>query len=96
MATTYVGFWTPAPDYPGWASLRETGSAPAEVTEKRNKFPSSLPPTCKIIGSWALFGPGPHVIVVETESVADLMFIQNYYAGWLVFDWRPCINMPRE
>lgn len=96
MATTYVGFFTPTPDSPSWASYRDTGQGPAEVIEKRNKFPASLPSTCKLLGSWAVFGPGPSVIVVEAESIADLMFIQNYYAGWLIFDWRPCIAMPRS
>lgn len=96
MSTTFIGFMSAPPDLPVWESARKTGAFPKELQEKVNKFPGSLPRTCKLIGSWAVLGPSPNVVIVEAESVQDLLHIDNYYAGWVIFDWHPCRPMPRE
>lgn len=95
MATTYIGYQSPAPDWP-WATVRETGALPKELAKKVNEFPSSLPKTCKLIGSWAVSGNAPNVVIVEAESIADLTHIDMYYGGWILFDWHPCRPMPRD
>lgn len=95
MATTYIGFYNPAPDSPANKAWRETGKFPPDFARKINEFPSKLPATCKLIGSWAV-GGGPSVLIVEAESYADLQHITLYYAGWLVFDWRPTTTVPRD
>ncbi len=92
MATTYLGFFGPTgsalPNIE--ASLRETGLAPQEFREKVNGFPASLPAGTTLIGSWAsLGGERPSVMVVETEDYSGLQHIQNYYSGWLQFEWHP-------
>ncbi|WP_343392572.1 hypothetical protein [Candidatus Amarobacter glycogenicus] len=38
----------------------------------------------------------PSALVVEAESIADIGHITTYYAGWLEFDWHPCMAMPRD
>lgn len=38
----------------------------------------------------------PGVIVVETESYADIQHINRYYWGWLTFDWHPSNSVPRD
>lgn len=95
MATTYIGFYQPAADSPVNATWRDTGKFPPGFAKKVNEFPQQLPATCKLIGSWAV-GGGPSVIIVEAESFADLQHINFYYAGWLVFDWRPTTSVPRD
>ncbi len=53
-------------------------------------FPSILPETCKLIGSWSVSGgEAPGVMVVEAESYDDLTAINSHYLGWLQFDWHP-------
>ena len=96
MTMTYIGYQSAPPDIPVWASLRESGKPPPELARKVNGFPASLPPTCKIVGSWFVPGPAPNVVVVEVESLDDLQHIDNYYAGWVIFDWHPCRPMPRD
>ncbi len=96
MTTTYIGYQSAPADTPIWASLRDTGKLPAALAQKVNGFPASLPSTCKLIGSWAVPGNAPNVVVVEAESMADLQHIDSYYAGWVIFDWHPCTPMPRD
>jgi len=95
MATTYVGFYRPAL---GAAeaineSWRSTGAGISEFQQKIFGFPSSLPATCKLIGSWGVQGgETPSVMIVEVESFADLQHINQYYNGWLRFDWHPTLT----
>jgi hypothetical protein len=35
------------------------------------------------------------VLVVEAEGQPDLTFINNYYAGWLQFEWHPTNEVAR-
>lgn len=95
MATTYIGYQTPASDFP-YDVLRETGALPPALAKKVNEFPSKLPKTCKLVGSWAVSGSAPNVVIVEAESFDDLLFIDMYYVGWIVLDWHPCRPMPRD
>lgn len=96
MATTYIGYMSAPADSPIYADLRNTGAPAPALLKKRNEFPKHLPKTCKLVGSWSVLGPAPNVVVVEAESIADLQHIDTYYAGWVIFDWHPCVPMPRE
>ncbi|MEZ4503311.1 MAG: DUF3303 family protein [Dehalococcoidia bacterium] len=88
--TTYIGFFRPNSDQVIYEAWRETGANPAALLEKVRGFPASLPSTCKLVGSWvASGGEVPGVMVVETESYADIQHINQYYYGWLRFDWHP-------
>ncbi len=97
MATTYVGFYRPVSPEVIAASQRETGTLPPAMLAKVRAFPASLPPTCKLIGSWAISGgQEPGVMVAEVESIADLQHVNTYYAGWLNFDWHPTAGVDRS
>ena len=91
MAITFVGFYRPfALTEADVKGIRETGVLPPEVSAKVRDFPSKLPPTCKLIGSWNFSGgETPGVMVVEVESYDDLQFINSYYNGWIQYDWHP-------
>ena len=97
MAITFVGFYnvgaSVAATEADIMALRQTGSLPEALPDfwaKVRDFPSKLPPTCKLIGSWGVNGrQAPSVMVVEAESYDDLQFINNYYQGWLLIDWHP-------
>lgn len=93
--TTYIGFYRSTPDSPANAAWRDTGKLPPTLAKLVNEFPSKLPTTCKLIGSWGV-GGGPSVIIVEAESYSDLQHIGFYYAGWLEFDWRPTTAIGRN
>ncbi len=94
MAITFVGFYRQlGPTEANINALRQAASpfeALPDFATKVREFPSKLPSTCKLIGSWAVTGgQAPNVIVVEVESYGDLQFINNYYLGWLDFEWHP-------
>jgi len=92
MATTYVGFYRPTPGASSAIneSFRTTGATIPEFQQKFFAFPANLPSTCKLVGSWAVTGgEAPGVMVVEAESFADVQHINQYYNGWLMFDWHP-------
>jgi hypothetical protein len=77
--------------------IRETGSFPPALREKVSTFAKMLPQTCKLVGSWAVSGgAAPGVIVVEAESYADIVHINQHYAGWLWFDWHPANTVARD
>lgn len=95
MSTTYLGFYRPTADTPVNGVWRSTGKLPPDFATKVNEFPTKLPATCKLIGSWNV-GGGPSVIVVEAETFADIQHISQYYAGWLEFDWRPTASVQRN
>jgi hypothetical protein len=94
MPLTFVGYYEAWPGTPLPEEIkhsRETGVGPAPaMLEKIRQFPAKLPSTCTLVGSWGVTGPGrAGVMVVEAESWADLAFINEYYRGWLLFDWHP-------
>ena len=70
---------------------------PPAFREKVNSFAKNLPSTCKLVGSWAVSGEAaPNVIIIEAESYADVVHINQYYAGWISFDWHPANTVPRD
>jgi len=90
MATTYVGFFgvtdSAAPVLE--AAARETGSWPQEFIDKVNGFPGSFPDGLRLVGSWGVAGgERPGVTVVEADDFAALSHVNNYYNGWLQFEW---------
>ncbi|MGE0599566.1 MAG: hypothetical protein AB7J35_06015 [Dehalococcoidia bacterium] len=95
MSMMFIGYQTATPDWP-YDILRDTGAYPPALAKKVNEFPSKLPKTCKLIASYGVSGPAPNVVIVEAESIDDLVHIDVYYAGWILFDWHPCRAMPRD
>jgi hypothetical protein len=91
MAITFVGFYRQVgPTDADIEGVRPTGAFAPNLVNKIREFPSTLPTTCKLIGSWGVSGgQAPAVMVVEAESFADLQFINSYYVGWLQCDWHP-------
>lgn len=94
MSFTFVGYYDAWPGTPTAEDLehqRRTGLGPAPALQSKiREFPSKLPATCKLIGSWATTGQrGGGVMVVEAESWSDLAVINEHYRGWLLFDWHP-------
>lgn len=96
MATTYIGYQTPVAGSGAMEHLRQHGTLPPDLAKKVNEFPSKLPPTCKLVGSWGVSGNAPNIVIVEAESYADLFHIDMHYAGWILFDWHPCQPMQRN
>jgi len=99
MAITFVGFYRPNYREEDVEIVRKNGQFLPEMREKIKAFPSSLPTTCKLIGSWGVSGgEAPGVMVVEADNFSDIQFINIYYAGWLNFDWHPTNTggVPRE
>ena len=99
MAITFVGYYRPADGFPtsdeieGQRSGVAGASGSTAFLEKVRGFPASLPDTCKLIGSWGVSGGEvPNVMVIEAESFADLTHIDQYYNGWLRFDWHPTVT----
>jgi len=90
MAITFLGFYRPYFREADLETVRESGQFLPEMRKKVTAFPSALPDTCKLIGSWNVSGgEAPGVMVVEADSFSDIQFINTYYAGWLNFDWHP-------
>ncbi len=99
MAITFVGYYRPAAGSPTADQIENARSGTGGVggstpfQEKVRGFPASLPDTCKLIGSWAPSGGEvPGVMVLEVESFGDLQHINQYYNGWLAFDWHPVLS----
>jgi hypothetical protein len=98
IMATYIGYYRLHPDY--WsengARAREAGHAipdevfRAKVSSLRDKLPASI----KLIGSYAPIASSPNperpaVWICECDDPAELTFVNNYYAGYLMFDWAP-------
>ena len=95
----YVGFYRPDPEF-----LRELGArarAGEQPTDPKllrlvTELPEKLPASCTIIGAYntlagnVLSDPGPPgVLIVDTSNGDDLLFISQYYVGYLQFQWHP-------
>ena len=92
MAITFIGYYRPIITGPDSES-RRGGTIPTELRQKVHEFPSKLPATCKLIGSWECSGGvQPGCMIVEAESYADLQHINSYYSGWIGFDWHPTVT----
>ena len=95
---TYIGYYRAHPDY--WretgARAREAGHAVPndafreKVAGLRDKLPASI----KLIGSYAPIQSNPNpnhpsVWICECDDPSELTFVNNYYQGFLVFEWVP-------
>lgn len=94
MAFTFVGYYDPWPGTPLPADVehnRSTGAGPSPALQQKIRDLSvKLPPTCKLLGSWATTGArAAGVMVVEAESWDDLEAINAHYRGFLLYDWHP-------
>src|SRR5215218_3090808 len=97
---TYIGFYTPNPDWVREVSDKQRRGElqpgqPAEpLATKVREFPQKLPAGCKLIGSYGPVGQSPDVpearrlpgiLIVETDDPAHLAAIAQHYAGYLGF-----------
>ncbi|MCA9830334.1 MAG: hypothetical protein R3B97_11395 [Dehalococcoidia bacterium] len=91
----YIGYYRVNADYQREqgekARQGNPGVNPAfrqKVIELRDKLPSTI----KLLGSYAPLGASPtrpSVWIAETDDPAELVFITNWYQGWLEFEWVP-------
>lgn len=97
---TYIGYYHTHPDFARQQGEKARGGESAadpafqqKVIELRDNLPGSL----KLIGSFGSMSSQtpeanrerPNLWICETDDTADLQFISNYYAGYLVFEWVP-------
>lgn len=97
--SAYIGYYRPVPAFleENQARARSEGASPDPRMQQRvRELPDKLPAGCTILGAYspmagAVFSdaPPPGVIVIETSNTADLMLINQHYAGFLVFQWVP-------
>lgn len=96
----YIGYYGPDPEFYRASQERARTQGTSQdpefqrlVTELR----ANLPPTLKLIGSYSpinSFGPDSDVKAVwicETDNLTDLRFVNEYYAGYLRFNWIPAV-----
>jgi hypothetical protein len=101
MAQAYVGLvrvanGTPLPrDIK--AARRAGANVAPELQEKVMALPARLPATCKLVAAYTVGNPDlATFMIVEAESIADLQFIDGYYAGWLAIEWHPTSIVERN
>jgi hypothetical protein len=95
----YIGYYRPVPGFleENQTKARSEGASPDPRMQQRvRELPEKLPAGCTILGAYApMAGPvfsdtaPPGVLVVDTNNTADLTFINQHYAGFLVFQWLP-------
>ena len=99
----YIGYYRPNPQAMEEAGQRarggDRGPAP-QLVQLVRELPDKLPAGCKLLGSYAPMAgpvfseqPPPGITVVETDNVADLQFISQHYAGYLVYHWVPATRV---
>jgi hypothetical protein len=101
---TYVGFYTFNAGFLSelTAKIRNGELQPGQPVEpmatKVREFLQKLPNGCKLIGSYTAAGQSidqpeehrlPSVIIVETDDPSHLLFITQYYSGYLSFVFHP-------
>jgi hypothetical protein len=98
---TYIGYYRAHPDYAreNGQRARDAGRAVPDDTfrEKVATLRDKLPPSIKLLGSYAPIQSGtpdpdprhPAVWICECDDPAELTFVNNYYAGYLQFEWVP-------
>jgi hypothetical protein len=101
MTQAYVGLVRIANGTPTPAdveSARKTGSSISpELGAKVRALPANLPATCKLLGAYRVGSPDlATFMLVEAESIDDLLFIDGYYAGWLAIEWHPTQVVERD
>jgi hypothetical protein len=99
--SAYIGYYRPAQSFleANQAKARDQGAFAVEpkMQQKVRELPEKLPSGCKILGAFAPIQSGavigdnalPGVLVIDTENSADLTFINQHYAGYLIFQWTP-------
>jgi hypothetical protein len=99
MSITFVGLYRIEGPTEADLESRRQGGIPEAFAAKVREFPTSLPSTCKLVGSYRIMtNEIAGVMIVEAESYADLQFIDDHYAGWLQFNWHPTTTggVPRD
>lgn len=96
---TYIGYFRFHADF-----LREKGeqarhgddSLNVEFGQKVVDVRERLPHTIKLIAAYVPIGISlthPGMWIVETDDPTELVFVNNYYDGWLDFEWVPARNV---
>jgi hypothetical protein len=95
----YIGYYRPVPSFAeaNFARSRAEGFSPdPKMQQLVRELPERLPGSCRILAAYspmaaAVFSETqpPGVLVVETDSTTDLTFINQHYAGYLLFQWAP-------
>ena len=97
----YLGFYSPVPEFA--RAQQERARAGDRTIDPQFAYliielPRLLPPGCRLLGSYAPEGwlsqGGPEgalpgVLVVDTDTPADLTFLSQYYLGFLTIRWTP-------
>jgi hypothetical protein len=97
--SVYVGFYRIDPDYAREVSARSRAGEPAadpRLARLVVELIDRLPAGCKLLGAYntmagnVLNDPGPPgILIVDTSNGDDLLFISQYYSGYLQFQWHP-------
>ena len=97
--SVYLGFYRPDPEWQKEFGRRaRAGEEPVDPKLRQLvvELPEKLPGSCTIIGAYntmagnVLSDPGPPgVLIVDTTNGDDLLFISQYYSGYLQFQWHP-------
>lgn len=95
--TTYIGYYRAVDGFMEDNTTRaRAGDRSPNATMQRliAELPEKLPSSCRIVtacspvGGAPVFGTAlPGVIIVETDAISDLEYIQFHYAGFLMFQW---------
>lgn len=100
----YLGYYRAVPRFAEEAQARAREGAGPDPSFRRmvTELLDKLPASCHLLGSYTPLGgagavlsdPGPpSVMIVETDNPADLGFISQYYAGYLMFQWLPAVRV---
>ena len=99
----YIGYYRANPQSTEEAGQRARSGQPGpdpKLVQRVRELPDKLPASCTLLGSYAPMAgavfadqPPPGVTIVETDSVADLQFITQYYAGYLMYHWVPATRV---
>jgi hypothetical protein len=100
VVAVYMGYYRPAPGYieANQARARAEGPSPDPKLQRLvAELPEQLPKSAKIIAAFSPVQSGavlsdtgaPGVIIIQTDNSADLQFINQHYAGYLMFQWVP-------
>jgi hypothetical protein len=93
---TYIGYYRINEDFQreNGANSRQAGELVTnqafrqKVIDLRDKLPASI----KLVGSYGTASTAerhPNIWIAETDDPAELQFVNNWYAGFLEFDWIP-------
>ena len=93
---TYIGYYRPNADYvreQGEKARNGSGGVNPAFRQKVIDLRTKLPAGIKLIGSYSPLGGAssarPAVWIAETDDPAELTFINNWYEGFLDFEWVP-------